>query len=374
MVRGDGMKNFSRIIGRNLKTLRKKRGCSLDAASEITGVSKAMLGQMERGESNPTVGTLWKIASGLKVSFSYFLEERENRKDLSLVPGEEISPIIEEDGKMLLYPLFFFDSRKGFEIFRIDMEPGCSHVSEPHNEGVEEYVIVTEGMMEMIIEEKTYRLAKGDSLRYHADKEHVYRNPSEKTASFFEPDILLKLFIHFMPLPQGLKKTLNNSRAFLRQHAGQHVHPVIEPGLPDHVHDGVHGAGLWVRGAVYQGFNSELNDGPGAHGAGLYGGIQHAFVQPPITQAAGRFPQGQHLGVGGTVGKYFPEVVATADNLAFPDHHRPYGHFSQAVSLLRLQQGFPHIIGMIHRYIPFIQSFPGSGKNKCTTIHIRLTT
>lgn len=56
-----------------LKTLRQARGWSLTQAAEQTGVSKAMLGQIERQESSPTVATLWKIATGFNVPFSVFM-------------------------------------------------------------------------------------------------------------------------------------------------------------------------------------------------------------------------------------------------------------------------------------------------------------
>lgn len=63
---------FKSQIANQLKNLRKSRGLSLDATAQLTGVSKAMLGQIERGESSPTIATLWKIASGLEASFSAF--------------------------------------------------------------------------------------------------------------------------------------------------------------------------------------------------------------------------------------------------------------------------------------------------------------
>lgn len=63
---------FKRIAS-TLKTLRKERGWSLDKTAQETGVSKAMLGQIERAESSPTIATLWKIASALKWLHEYLL-------------------------------------------------------------------------------------------------------------------------------------------------------------------------------------------------------------------------------------------------------------------------------------------------------------
>ena len=57
------MESFN--IGKHLKNIRQNRELSLDEAAEMTGVSKPMLGQVERGQSSPTITTLWKIATGL---------------------------------------------------------------------------------------------------------------------------------------------------------------------------------------------------------------------------------------------------------------------------------------------------------------------
>lgn len=176
------MDNLNLIIGNKLKNIRSKRDLSLDELSKLTGVSKAMLGQIERGQSNPTVSTLWKIATGLKVSFSVFIDESSD--DLKVINQEDITPIIEEDNKMRLYPIFPFDMSKGFEIFTIELEPGCIHPSTPHNDEVEEYIIVTEGEIEMTIDNKSFILKKGNSLNFKANKIHSYKNISDSLSVF----------------------------------------------------------------------------------------------------------------------------------------------------------------------------------------------
>lgn len=67
------MDNLTHYLATTLRTLRHQRGWSLSRLAEISGVSKAMLGQIERNESSPTVATLWKIATGLNVPFSMFI-------------------------------------------------------------------------------------------------------------------------------------------------------------------------------------------------------------------------------------------------------------------------------------------------------------
>lgn len=67
-----------------LKALRQARGWSLSKLAEETGVSKAMLGQIERNESSPTVSTLWKIATGLNVPFRRLSLQKANRRRCSI--------------------------------------------------------------------------------------------------------------------------------------------------------------------------------------------------------------------------------------------------------------------------------------------------
>lgn len=176
------MKNLNLIIGNKLKNIRNKRNLSLDEVAKLTGVSKAMLGQIERGQSNPTVSTLWKISTGLKVCFSLFIDE--SQYDLKVVDQNDISPIIEDNNRMKLYPIFPFDANKGFEIFTIELEPDCNHISTPHNDGVEEYIIVTEGKIEINIDDKKFILQKGNSIRFMANKPHTYKNINQDRSVF----------------------------------------------------------------------------------------------------------------------------------------------------------------------------------------------
>ena len=62
------------IVGANLRRLRKAQGHSLERLAELSGVSRAMLGQIETGKSVPTVSLLWKVADALKSSYEELWE------------------------------------------------------------------------------------------------------------------------------------------------------------------------------------------------------------------------------------------------------------------------------------------------------------
>ena len=57
------------IVAKNIRRLREESKLSMDELSKLSGVSKSMLAQIERGEENPTISTLWKLSNGMKVPF-----------------------------------------------------------------------------------------------------------------------------------------------------------------------------------------------------------------------------------------------------------------------------------------------------------------
>ena len=187
------MKRIYKQISSTLKKLRAERGWSLDKAAQKTGVSKAMLGQIEREESSPTISTLWKIASGFNTSFSPFIEPVDTNFEEPIYRTGLARQIHPSDEKIRVMPLFPFDHELNFEVFMNELLPGCEHLSFPHQKGVIEHVIVIEGTMDVLINGKWKSLNTGEGLRFHADKPHGYRNLGSNIARFHD-------IIHY-PLP-----------------------------------------------------------------------------------------------------------------------------------------------------------------------------
>src|ERR1700735_226800 len=100
------MKDTYKHISLTLKSLRQQRGWSLDRTAEETGVSKAMLGQIERQESSPTIATLWKIASGFNTSFSSFIEKIDTDFKKPIYRTGETKHLHPDDKKIRVMPLF----------------------------------------------------------------------------------------------------------------------------------------------------------------------------------------------------------------------------------------------------------------------------
>ena len=168
-----------------LRAKRREYGWSLDKAALETGVSKAMLGQIERGESSPTVATLWKIATGFHSSLSSFLEPIPVATADGVVyrSSGAIRSQPASEG-MLVAPLFPYEPRFGFELFELTLLPGYERYSDAHEAGVSEHVIVLRGTMEVLVEGEWMKLAEGQAVRFSADRAHGYRNTSERPAVF----------------------------------------------------------------------------------------------------------------------------------------------------------------------------------------------
>ncbi|WP_068620154.1 helix-turn-helix domain-containing protein [Paenibacillus tuaregi] len=176
------MEHIHKKVGKNIQAIRKSRGLSLDQVAELTGVSKAMIGQIERGDSNPTISVLWRIVNGLRISFTSLIEDEEPK--ISIINIEEIEPFVEQEGAYRVYPMFPFDQRKGFEIYTVHMDPGCIHESEPHNDGVEEYITVTNGSLDISINGEVYTIKAGSSIHFSADQPHTYSNSTNQIITY----------------------------------------------------------------------------------------------------------------------------------------------------------------------------------------------
>lgn len=166
---------FKQQIATHLKSLRKSMALSLDAAATRTGVSKAMLGQIERQESSPTIATLWKIASGLDTSFSAFFVSA-----LDEVPEQSNFP---DDPDMKVKALFPYQDDTKIEVLEVRLLNFHQQRSEPHVAGMVEHVHVIEGELAIYFNQEWHNLQQGESLRFFADQSHAYKALT-KTAVF----------------------------------------------------------------------------------------------------------------------------------------------------------------------------------------------
>lgn len=178
------MAEYPTQLGLTLKSLRQTREWSLTEAATRTGVSKAMLGQIERGESSPTVATLWKIATGFNVPFSLFIPAGPAQVASAVIRSGSPIPWQQQHPSMQVRPLFPFDPELRFDMLAIELAAGAVSDSSPHDRGVVEHVVVTQGELQLAVNGIWHTLNSGEGLRFQADCPHSYRNDGSQTVKF----------------------------------------------------------------------------------------------------------------------------------------------------------------------------------------------
>lgn len=159
-------------LAASLRAARKARGLSLDAAAKLSGVSRSMVSQIERGESSPTVATLWNLTQALQVDFAGLLEGRP-------APGIEITraaaaPVMVRDGvriRILSAP----EAVGEHEVYDLTFTPEALLDSDPHSPGCREHLTVIDGHLTVTSGEDSTTLGPGDTARYPADRRHSIR-------------------------------------------------------------------------------------------------------------------------------------------------------------------------------------------------------
>jgi transcriptional regulator with XRE-family HTH domain len=75
------MPDHAAKLGRVIRRLRTERGISQEGLASISAVDRTFMGQIERGEANPSFEVLQRIASGLTLSLSEVIREYESERD-----------------------------------------------------------------------------------------------------------------------------------------------------------------------------------------------------------------------------------------------------------------------------------------------------
>jgi transcriptional regulator with XRE-family HTH domain len=172
------------IVGGNLRRLRTRRGLSLERLAQISGVSRAMLGQIELGQSAPTINVLWKIARALEVTFSALISARTQSGALVLRSADS-KILTSKDRTFSSRALFPFDEPRRIEFYELRLGAGATEDADAHPPGTSENLVVTAGTLEIDVAGDTHRLEAGDSILFEADTPHAYRNPGRVEAVMY---------------------------------------------------------------------------------------------------------------------------------------------------------------------------------------------
>lgn len=161
-----------------------RRGLSLEKLSRSSGVSRAMLGQVELGQSTPTVNVLWKISAALEVPFGALITERP-ATSFHIMRAEQAKRLTSSDGSFASRALFPFDEPRRVEFYELRLSSGGVERADAHPPGTTENLVVSRGAVEVEVGGATHALGPGDALVFEADVPHVYRNPGQADAIMY---------------------------------------------------------------------------------------------------------------------------------------------------------------------------------------------
>lgn len=171
-------------VGDTLAALRQAQALSLDELSRKAGVSKSMLSQIERAQTNPTVAVVWRLANALGVSMPELLGvATAPPPTIELVPAQATPSLRSPDGLCELRILGPIDLAGQFEWYELKMQPGGALESSPHEPGALEHITLVGGALEVQSQDMRQRLKPGETARYAADRPHALRNTGKTTTT-----------------------------------------------------------------------------------------------------------------------------------------------------------------------------------------------
>ena len=155
-----------------LKDARRAKGLSLEAVANLSGVSRSMVSQIERGESSPTISTLWNLTRALQVDFAGLLEEAKNTDHIEVLRRAEVPSIDNMGQNCRIRILSPPEEAGGHEVYDIQFDTGGALNSQPHARGAREQLTVLEGTVRVTSGGAVSDLQQGDTARYAADIAH----------------------------------------------------------------------------------------------------------------------------------------------------------------------------------------------------------
>ena len=163
------------LVSSNLRQMRKQSRLSLEELSRQSGVSRAMLGQVEQGKSVPSIRILWQISQALGVSVSQFLQPQDVDQAVLLQP-DPTSPERLPEGKAELRSLRASGEGALDGFYELRLAPGASANLPAIARHRRVNVAVASGVLHVDVEQATHRVHAREALQYEVGHTLAWRN------------------------------------------------------------------------------------------------------------------------------------------------------------------------------------------------------
>lgn len=181
------------VLCARVSELRKRNKLTLDQLATISGVSRSMLSQIERGQANPTLAVTFRIAQAFGISIGELVDQPWAASPIELVHGDDPKNWFRSDDDCRIRTLSPMRMEKNVEFYELRLSAGASLPSAPHFEGARELLTIASGEAKLKSGDHENHLKTGDSAHYRADLEHSITNVGEQ-------ELLAYLVVTYAPM------------------------------------------------------------------------------------------------------------------------------------------------------------------------------
>ncbi|HLK26520.1 MAG TPA: XRE family transcriptional regulator [Caulobacteraceae bacterium] len=174
-------------FGDRLRSLREQGGLTLEQLSKLSGVSRAMLSQVERGGKSPTIGIAKRIAHALGASFSSMVgDEGAPKRAFAIVRKAQRQVFRDPETGFERYLLSPLMAGMPVEVVLHHLPPRTSTGKLPaYPSGVTKHVVVSRGRVLVGLDNVETALDEGDSLYFEVNAEHWFENRTGRAAEYY---------------------------------------------------------------------------------------------------------------------------------------------------------------------------------------------
>lgn len=167
---------LAQVLCDKVKGLRKNKGWTLESLAHISGVSRSMLSQIERGKANPTLAVACRIAQAFSISVGELVDEPWTASAIEVIRHDDPAFLYRSDSQCKIRTLSPLNMEKNIEFYELSIHPQSQLESAAHFEGAREFITVEKGAVEITAGADSSKLKKGDSAHYRGDIVHCIKN------------------------------------------------------------------------------------------------------------------------------------------------------------------------------------------------------
>lgn len=170
-------------LGKTINRLRRAYNYSLGDLSEQSGVAKSIISQIEKNETNPTLGTIYKLARALNAPIEEILSGGDSPALIEKLGPSGTPLLVSDDGRCRLRIIGWIKTVELVQWYYFEAEPGGVLESEPHPAGSVENLTLLKGFVRVVSGDEAFQLSEGETARYAGDRPHRIVNDGDTPAS-----------------------------------------------------------------------------------------------------------------------------------------------------------------------------------------------